>query len=47
LASERLERQRWIGAGDRQAIAAAVAQVGAISDRQAAAIERIKGRLAR
>lgn len=47
LAASRLDGQRWIAPADREAIAAAVAQVAAISDRQAAAIDRIKDQLAR
>jgi hypothetical protein len=47
LASTRLEGQRWIKPADQQAIARAAAEVGAISDRQAAAIDRLKDRLAR
>jgi hypothetical protein len=47
LAAGRLERQRWIAPAEREAIAAAVAEVGSISDRQAAAIARIKDQLAR
>ena len=47
LASDRLERQRWISPADREAIMAAASDVAAISNRQAAAIDRLKGQLAR
>lgn len=47
LAADRLERQRWIAPADRQAIAAAAAEVGEISERQSAAIDRLKNQLAR
>jgi hypothetical protein len=47
LGSERLRTQRWITPADQQAIAGAAAEVGAISDRQAADIDRLKDRLAR
>jgi hypothetical protein len=47
LASTPLQTQRWIRPADQQAIAAAAAEVSAISDRQAAAIDRIKNQLAR
>ena len=46
LASSRLEQQHWIRPVDQQAIAAAAAEVGAISDRQAAAIGRLRDHLA-
>ena len=47
LASDRLQRQGWIAPADRQAIAAAASEVGAISLRQAEAIDRLKDQLAR
>ena len=47
LAAERLQSQRWIVPTDREAIAAAAAEVAEISSRQAATIDRIKGQLAR
>jgi len=47
LASTRLERQRWIGPADQQAITAAAAAVAAISDAQAATIKRLQDQLAR
>ena len=47
LGAERLESQRWIVPADREAIAAAAAEVAEISNRQAAAIDRIKRQLAR
>jgi hypothetical protein len=47
LGSSRLQGERWIRPADQQAIAAAAAEVGAISDRQAAAIDRLKNQLAR
>lgn len=47
LASDRLQGQRWIRPADQQAIAAAAAEVAAISNPQAATIERLKGQLAR
>lgn len=47
LGSVRLQAQRWIKPADQQAIAAAAAEVAAISDRQAAAIDQLKEQLAR
>lgn len=47
LASNRLEGQRWIRPADQQAIAAAADEVAAISNGQAASIERLKEQLAR
>ena len=47
LASERLEGQHWIKPADREAIAAAAAEVAAINDSQSAAIDRITAQLAR
>jgi hypothetical protein len=47
LASARLEGQRWIRPSDQQAIAAAAAEVAAISESQAAAIDHLNGQLAR
>jgi hypothetical protein len=47
LASGQLGGQHWIRPADRQAITAAAAEVAEISDRQAAAIDRIKDQLAR
>jgi hypothetical protein len=47
LASTPLQTQRWIRPADQQAITAAAAEVSTISDRQAAAIDRIKNQLAR
>lgn len=47
LAAQRLETQRWIAPANREAIEAAAAEVGAISARQAEAIERLKNQLAR
>jgi hypothetical protein len=47
LASDRLERHRWISPADREAITAAASEVATISDRQAAAIDRVKQQLAR
>jgi hypothetical protein len=47
LAADRLNRQRWITPADRQAIAAAAAEVTAISERQTEAIDRLRDRLAR
>ena len=46
LVSSRLEGQRWIRPADQQAISAAAAEVREISDRQSAAIDRLKDRLA-
>ena len=46
LASARLAQRRWIEPADREAIAAASAEVAAISQSQAAAIERLTGQLA-
>ena len=47
LASARLEGQHWIRPVDQQAIAAAAAEVAAISEPQAAAIERLNNQIAR
>ena len=47
LAARRLEAQRWITPAERHAIEAAASDVGAISARQAEAIDRLKNQLAR
>ena len=47
LAATRLKEQRWLAPADREAIAAAGGEVGALSDAQTAAIERLRERLAR
>jgi len=47
LGSNRLQGQRWIRPADQQAIASAAAEVASISDRQSAAIDRLKDQLAR
>jgi len=47
LASTRLDSKRWIRPADQQAIAAAAAEVAAISEPQAAAIGRLRDQLAR
>jgi hypothetical protein len=47
LGSSRLATKHWIRPADQQAIAAAAAEVAAISDRQSAAIDRLKEQLAR
>ena len=47
LGSSRLHAERWIRPADQQAIAEAAAEVATISDRQAAAIDQLKGQLAR
>ena len=47
LASARLEGQHWIQPADREAIAAAAADVAAINDPQAAAVSRLMDQLAR
>jgi hypothetical protein len=47
LAASRIEGQRWIRPSDQQAITAAAAEVGAINEAQAAAIGRLRDRLAR
>lgn len=47
LGSGRLQSQHWIVPADQQALAAAAAAVSAISDAQAAAIDRLKQQLAR
>ncbi|MEO6113844.1 MAG: hypothetical protein ABIP07_05290 [Sphingomicrobium sp.] len=47
LAATRLKAQRWISPADREAIAAAAADVAVLSEAQAAAIERLRDRLAR
>jgi hypothetical protein len=45
LASDRLVGQHWIRPADREAIAAAAAQVGSINEAQAAAINRLSDQL--
>ena len=47
LATSRVESQRWIRPADQRAIAAAAAEVAAIGEPQAAAIERLQEQLAR
>lgn len=47
LGSSRIQGQRWIRPADQQAIAAAAAEVAAISGRQSEAISRLKDQLAR
>ncbi len=47
IAGAKLDIQRWISPADQAAIAAAAAQVAAISAPQAEAIERLKQQLAR
>ena len=47
LAATRLKTQRWIAPADREAIAAAAADVAVLSAAQAAAIERLREQLAR
>ena len=47
LASGRLEGQRWIEPADREVIAAASAEVAAISQAQSEAIRRLTDQLAR
>ena len=47
LAGSRLEGQHWIRPADREAIAAAAAEVGSINDAQTGAIERLTSQLAR
>jgi hypothetical protein len=47
LGSSRLQNQRWISLADQQALAAAAAEVAAISNSQAGAIDRLKNQLAR
>ena len=47
LAATRLEGQRWIRPADRNAIAAAAAEVGQINEGQSAAIARLTQQLAR
>ncbi len=47
LAANRLEGQHWIRPSDREAIAAAAAEVGSINDRQSNAILRLTSQLAR
>ena len=47
LASARLESNRWISPADRQAIESAASAVAAIGEPQAAAVARIRERLAR
>jgi len=47
LGSSRIQGQRWIRPTDQQAIAAAAAEVAAISGRQAEAIDRLTSQLAR
>jgi hypothetical protein len=47
LASSRLASKRWIAPADREAIEVAAAEVASIGARQAEAIDRLKGQLAR
>ena len=47
LAGSRLEGQRWIRPADREAIAAAAAEVASINESQSNAIQRLSGQLAR
>jgi hypothetical protein len=47
MAANRIEGQRWIRPADRNAIAAAAAEVGEINQAQSAAIDRLRDRLAR
>jgi len=47
LAANRLEGQHWIRPSDREAIAAAAAEVGSINNAQAEAIRRLNSQLAR
>jgi hypothetical protein len=47
LAAARIENQHWIRPSDQHAISAAAAEVGAINEAQAAAIARLRDRLAR
>ena len=47
LAANRLEGQHWIRPADREAIAAAAAEVGSINSAQAADIARLNAQLAR
>ena len=47
LAGNRLDSQHWIRPADREAIAAAAAEIGAINDAQADAIRRLASQLAR
>lgn len=47
IAGQRLNDQRWIGAANRKAIDDASTRIGAITDEQAATIDRLKDRLAR
>lgn len=47
LAAQRLKAQKWIAPPDQAAIVAAQNEVASISNRQAEAIDRLKGQLAR
>ena len=47
LAGNRLEAQHWIRPADREAIAAAAAEVGSINNAQAEAIQRLTSQLER
>ena len=47
LAANRLEGQRWIRPADRNAIAAAAAEVASISDAQSTAIDRLTNQMGR
>lgn len=47
LAAVRLDKQKWIAPADQAAISSAQSEVGEISDRQAAAIARLRDQLAR
>ena len=47
LAANRLEGQHWIRPSDREAIAAAAAEVGSINNAQSEAIRRLTAQLER
>jgi hypothetical protein len=47
LAAGRLASRRWISTPDREALAAAAAEIEAVSNSQAGAIDRIRSQLAR
>lgn len=47
LAGNRLEGQHWIRPADREAIAAAAAEVGSLNEAQSGAIQRLTRQLAR
>lgn len=47
IAGQQLKQQKWIASADRKAIAAAQAEIGAVTQRQAAIVSGLRERLAR